>query len=151
MSRPLQRDIRNQHASSREAGCLPPSDLRCHGGESENGGKRCEGVLCSIDLTSDCFINLMFWDDRQYIQLDFVHERAQGSSKPSPITPDDLRLRMNIARYVHSRSGGCDQSDMTSSLFLRILSLTYHGSEVTESMWDKVKALDDARKARLSS
>ncbi|KAG8863079.1 hypothetical protein FRB96_009259 [Tulasnella sp. 330] len=66
--------------------------------------------------------------DPKYIQADFVKERSESASKLSPITPDDLRLRMNVAR---------------------LLALTYHESEVTEDIWNKMKTIEEARRSRL--
>ncbi|KAG8906056.1 hypothetical protein FRB99_007713 [Tulasnella sp. 403] len=66
----------------------------------------------------------------KYIQADFVKERSESASKATNITPDDLILRMNL---------------------VRLLALTYHETEVTKDMWDKVKMLDQSRRDRCTT
>ncbi|KAG8905085.1 hypothetical protein FRC01_008486 [Tulasnella sp. 417] len=67
-------------------------------------------------------------DVARYIQDDFVKERTQGASRPDTVTPQDLMLRMNL---------------------VRTLAVTHHENEVSRVAWDRVKALDLSRRARL--
>ncbi|KAF8314823.1 uncharacterized protein EI90DRAFT_2947780 [Cantharellus anzutake] len=61
----------------------------------------------------------------QFIQQDYVRGRQ---SSPSPVTSDDLILRMSLAR---------------------LMSLSFHSPELTKDIWAITKKLDDSRKELL--
>ncbi|KAJ6547200.1 putative alanine racemase-domain-containing protein [Mycena capillaripes] len=66
----------------------------------------------------------------EYIQEDFVSERKAASSPAEAVTSDNLIHRMTVAR---------------------LLTLSMHQSEVTIDIWERAKALEAAREARLNA
>ncbi|KAG9039462.1 hypothetical protein FRB95_010751 [Tulasnella sp. JGI-2019a] len=65
------------------------SDIKLPPGDKLEGFRRliCGALVGDVKVTQAV---------GKYIQADFVKERSEGASKPSTITPDDLRLRMNV-------------------------------------------------------
>ncbi|KAJ6500365.1 mini-chromosome maintenance replisome factor-domain-containing protein [Mycena sanguinolenta] len=66
----------------------------------------------------------------EYIQEDFVKERKAAATPAEAITSDHLIHRMTVAR---------------------LLTLSMHQSEVTIDIWERVKALETVREARLNT
>jgi hypothetical protein len=84
----------------------------------------------------------------QRIQNDFVEERQKKGS--NAVTPEDLELRLAVSRY----SSNCVVTP--SELILlsrttRLMALSLHEKELSETTWERVKILDEERKKRFSS
>ncbi|KAJ7043326.1 putative alanine racemase-domain-containing protein [Mycena alexandri] len=65
----------------------------------------------------------------EYIQEDFVAERKAAATPAGAVTSDDLIHRMMVAR---------------------LLTISLHKTEVTTDIWERTKAMEAARRARLT-
>ena len=80
----------------------------------------------------------------EYIQQDFVTERQANPA----ITSDDLIRRMGIARFVTSLAFILFRRLM-EPVGNRLYALSLHHAELSVDVWERAKALDERRKARL--